>query len=129
FVAIADAGRFADAAARLSLTQQSVSKRIAALEKHLGVRLFTRTGRGAQLTIDGQSFLPHAHDLLRAEERAAASVRPRRRALRVDVISRRLAPGFLLREFHRAHPETELEVVTLFAVGAAIAAVSSGAIA
>ena len=86
FVAAAAAGQFAEAADDLSITQQAVSKRIAALEKDLGVRLFTRTARGARLTTDGQAFLPHARDLLQAEERAAASVRPGRRALRVDVI-------------------------------------------
>jgi len=53
FVAVADAGQFQEAAADLSITRQAVSKRIAALEKHLGVRLFTRTARRAQLTIDG----------------------------------------------------------------------------
>jgi DNA-binding transcriptional LysR family regulator len=128
FVAAADAGQFQEAAADLSITQQAVSKRVAALEKDLGVRLFTRTARGARLTIDGQAFLPHARDLLRAEERAAASVRPGRRALRVDVIGRRLAPAALLRAFHRAYPETELDVVTLFDAGAAIDAVRSGTI-
>jgi DNA-binding transcriptional LysR family regulator len=128
FVAVADAGQFQDAAADLSITQQAVSKRIAALERDLGVRLFTRTARGAQLTIDGQAFLPHARDLLQAEERAAASVRPGRRALRVDVIGRRLAPAGLLRGFHRAYPEIELDVVTLFDADAAIAAVGSGTI-
>jgi DNA-binding transcriptional LysR family regulator len=92
------------------------------------VRLFTRTPRGARLTIDGQAFLPHARDLLQAEERAAASVRPGRRALRVDVIGRRLAPAGLLRDFHRAHPDTELDVVTLFDADAAIDAVRSGMI-
>ena len=60
FVAAADSGQFQHAAADLSVTQQAVSKRIAALEKELGVRLFIRTARGAQLTIDGQAFLPHA---------------------------------------------------------------------
>ncbi|MFJ6569090.1 LysR family transcriptional regulator [Streptomyces sp. NPDC091292] len=128
FVAVADAGQFQEAAAHLTITQQAVSKRVAALEKSLGVRLFTRTARGARLTIDGQAFLPHARDLLRAEERAAASVRPGSRALRVDVIGRRLAPAGLLRDFHRAHPGTELDVVTLFDADAAIAAVRSGAI-
>ncbi|MEU8797162.1 LysR family transcriptional regulator [Spirillospora sp. NPDC048819] len=128
FVAVADAGRFQEAAADLSITQQAVSKRIAVLEKDLGVRLFTRTARGAGLTVDGQAFLPHARDLLRAEERAAASVRPGRRALRVDVIGRQLAPAGLLRGFHRAHPDIELEVVTLFDAGAAIAAVRAGTI-
>lgn len=108
FVAVADAGQVQEAAADLSITQQAVSKRITALENDLGVRLFTRTARGAQLTIDGQAFLHHARDLLQVERWAAASVRPGCRALRVDVIGRRLAPAGLLRDFHRAHPETEL---------------------
>ncbi|MFJ8357320.1 LysR family transcriptional regulator [Streptomyces sp. NPDC093984] len=128
FVAAADAGRFQDAAAELSITQQAVSKRIATLERILGVRLFTRTARGAKLTIDGQAFLPHARDLLRAEERAVASVRPGRRALRVDVIGRRLAPAAVLRGFHRAHPDVELDVVTLFDADAAVEAIRSGTI-
>jgi len=129
FVAAADAGRFQDAAASLSITQQAVSKRIAALEKDLGVRLFTRTARGAQLTIDGQAFLPHARELLRVEARADASVRPGRRALRVDVHSRRIAPAVLLQDFHRTHPRIELDVVTLDAdVHAATAAVEAGTI-
>lgn len=128
FVAAADAGRFQDAAAALSITQQAVSKRIAALERRLGVRLFTRTPRGARLTIDGQAFLPHARALLQAEERAVASVRPGSRALRVDVIGRRLAPAVLLHGFHRAHPDSELDVVTLFDADAAVAALRAGTI-
>jgi DNA-binding transcriptional LysR family regulator len=128
FTAAADAGQFQEAAVDLSITQQAVSKRIAALEKDLGVRLFTRTARGIQLSIDGQAFLPHARALLQAEERAAASVRPGRRALRVDVIGRRIAPAGLLRDFHRAHPGTELDVVAILSAGAAIAAVQSGTV-
>ncbi|MEU6380740.1 LysR family transcriptional regulator [Streptomyces sp. NPDC046909] len=128
FVAAAEAGRFQDAAATLAVTQQAVSKRLAALEKELAVRLFTRTARGVRLTIDGQAFLPHARALLDAEERALASVRPGSRALRVDVIGRRLAPAALLRDFHRAHPDVPLDVVTLFDAKEALAAVRSGAI-
>ena len=121
FVAVADAGQFREAALGLDVTQQAVSKRVAALEKDLGARLFTRTARGVQLTVDGQVFLPHARELLQAEERAAASVRPGRRALRVDVIGRRLAPADLLQE-------AALDVVTLFDADAAISAVRSGTI-
>jgi DNA-binding transcriptional LysR family regulator len=128
FVAAADAGQFQEAAAVLSITQQAVSKRIAGLERDLEVRLFTRTARGAQLTIDGQAFLPHARELLRAADRADASVRPGRRALRVDVV-KRVASAVLLQDFHRAHPEIELDVVTLNAdVDAAVAAVEAGTI-
>ncbi|MFJ5308441.1 LysR family transcriptional regulator [Streptomyces sp. NPDC088350] len=128
FVAIADAGRFQDAATELSITQQAVSKRIAALERAVGVRLFARTPRGAEPTVDGRAFLPHARELLRAEARAFASVRPGHRALRVDVIGRGLAPAALLRDFHRARPEIELDVVTLFDADAAVDAIRSGTI-
>ncbi|MGN9909821.1 LysR family transcriptional regulator [Phytohabitans sp. LJ34] len=129
FVAAADAGQFQEAAATLSVTQQAVSKRIAALERDLDVRLFTRTARGAQLTVDGQAFLPHARELLRVAARADASVRPGRRALRVDVHSRRIAPAVLLQDFHRAHPEIALDVVTLSGdVDTATAAVEAGTV-
>ncbi|MGC4835705.1 LysR substrate-binding domain-containing protein [Micromonospora vinacea] len=61
--------------------------------------------------------------------RADASVRPGRRALRVDVHSRRIAPAVLLQGFHRAHPRIELDVVTLDAdVHAAMAAVEAGTV-
>ena len=129
FVVAANAGQLQEAAAALSISQQAVSKRIAALERDLDVRLFTRTARGVQLTIDGQAFLPHARELLRVAERADASVRPGRRALRVDVVNRRIAPAVLLQDFYRTHPEIELDVVTLNAdVEAAIAAVEAGTI-
>ncbi|MEU2118249.1 LysR family transcriptional regulator [Streptomyces sp. NPDC016459] len=128
FVAVADAGQFREAAAELAVTQQAVSKRMAALERDLGVRLFTRTPRGAQLTIDGQAFLPHARELLRVAERAVASVRPGRRPLRVDVIASRVAPSGLMRGFHRAHPEIDLDVMMLFDVERAVGALRSGEI-
>ncbi|OIK02208.1 LysR family transcriptional regulator [Streptomyces monashensis] len=129
FVAAADAGQFQEAAAELAVTQQAVSKRIATLERTLGVRLFTRTARGAELTIDGQAFLPHARELLRVAERATASVRTGRRPLRVDVINSRGAATGLMRGFHRAHPEIDLDVVMLLdGVETAVAAVRSGAI-
>ncbi|MQY30558.1 LysR family transcriptional regulator [Nocardia aurantia] len=129
FVAVADTGQFQEAAAALSLTQQAVSKRIATLEKDLAVRLFTRTARGARLTIDGQAFLPHARELLRVAERADASVRPGRRALRIDVVNRRIATAVLLQDFYRTRPDLELDVVTLDTdVEGAIAAVEAGTI-
>ncbi|MFF3614906.1 LysR family transcriptional regulator [Streptomyces sp. NPDC002580] len=128
FVAAAEAGQFQEAAAELAITQQAASKRIAALERNLGVRLFTRTARGAELTIDGQAFLPHARELLRVAERAVTSVHAGRRPLRVDVIASRGAASGLMRGFHRAHPEIELDVVWLFDIETAVAAVRSGEI-
>jgi DNA-binding transcriptional LysR family regulator len=129
FVTVAEEGRFQLAAARLGISQQAVSKRLATLETDLGVRLFTRSAGGTRLTIDGQAFLPHARELLRVERRAVDSVRPDRRALRLDVISYRTAPTAVVRGFHQAHPDIELDLVTIVdSAQAAIAAVEAGTI-
>ncbi|MFI7416242.1 LysR family transcriptional regulator [Nonomuraea sp. NPDC049684] len=128
FVAAAEAGQFQEAAADLAVTQQAVSKRIAALERDLGVRLFTRTPRGTKLTIDGQAFLPHARELLRVAERAVASVRPGSRPLRVDVLASRGVGSGLMRGFHHAYPGIDLDVVMLFDIDAAVSAIRSGTI-
>ncbi len=130
FVAVADTGQFQAAADELALTQQAVSKRIAALERGLGARLFVRGPRGARLSVDGQAFLPHARELLTAEDRALASVLPARRALRVDVLNRRTAPAVLLRAFHQQYPDIDLDVVTLpvLETDSALAAVAAGTI-
>lgn len=130
FVTVAETGQFQEAAVELRITQQAVSKRVASLERALGVTLFVRTARGARLTLDGQAFLPHAREVLRAVERAAASVRPGERALRVDVLHRRIAPALALRGFYQSHPGTDLDVVTLSDANAttAIEAVLAGEI-
>lgn len=130
FVAVAAEGQFQAAADELGITQQAASKRIGTLERELGVKLFTRSPRGVRLTVDGQAFLPHARDLLAAEERALDSVLPGRRALRVDVLNRRIAPATLLRTYYQLHPEIDLDVVTLSdaSAEAALAAVSDGTV-
>jgi DNA-binding transcriptional LysR family regulator len=129
FVTVAEEGQFQLAAARLGISQQAVSKRLAALESDLGVRLLTRTAGGTQPTLDGQALLPHARELLRVEKRAADSVRPGRRALRVDVVTHRTAPSAVLRNFDRVHPEVELDLVTIVdSAPAAIAALQAGTI-
>ncbi|MEV0699914.1 LysR family transcriptional regulator [Saccharopolyspora sp. NPDC050389] len=130
FTAIAENGQFQATADELGITQQAASKRIAALERELSVRLFTRTARGVSLTVDGQAFLPHARELLRAAERATAAVAPGRRALRIDVVSRRIAPGNILRDFYQQHPGIDLDVVALVNANAeaALAEVTAGTI-
>jgi DNA-binding transcriptional LysR family regulator len=130
FAAVAEAGQFQAAADELGITQQAASKRVATLERELGVRLFARIARGVQLTVDGQAFLPHARELLRAAERASAAVTPGRRALRIDVVGRRIAPSNILHAFYQRHPDIALDVVTLAHADAAsaMAEISAGAL-
>lgn len=130
FLKVASEGQFQGAADELGITQQAVSKRIGTLERELGVVLFARGPRGAALTIDGHAFLPHARDLLQAEDRALASVMPGRRALRVDVRNRRTAPATLLHTFYQQHRDVALDVVALpdLNLDAALAAVVAGTV-
>ncbi|MFJ9039680.1 LysR family transcriptional regulator [Streptomyces sp. NPDC102406] len=120
FVTVADEGQFQVAAQELGISQQAVSKRVAALERELGVRLFTRVPSGARLTLDGQAFLPHAKAVLRALAKATAAVRPGRRPLRVDVMGTRAMTAGLIQDFHRAHPDVALYIVALGAAGKAV---------
>jgi DNA-binding transcriptional LysR family regulator len=113
FVRAAELGQLRHAADELGVTQQAVSKRIAALERDIGVRLFTRTARGVELTLDGQAFLPHARSIVTGVERAMTAVRPGSRALRIDVLGLRTAQAVVLHDYWRSHPEADLDVVTL----------------
>lgn len=64
FLAVAETGNFSRAAEQKLLTQSTVSQHIATLESELGLRLFDRTGRGAELTEAGRLFCRHAGYIL-----------------------------------------------------------------
>src|SRR5437660_10496623 len=78
FVIVADAGGFARASGRLTLTQPAASRQILALERELGVALFDRIGRRIALTSEGEDLLRRSRRLLED----AASLGERARALR-----------------------------------------------
>jgi DNA-binding transcriptional LysR family regulator len=64
FVAVAEEGSIRAAAHRLHLTQPPLSRHMRALERRLGVQLFTRTPRGVLLTPAGEVLLVEARDTL-----------------------------------------------------------------
>jgi DNA-binding transcriptional LysR family regulator len=102
FLAVVDEGHFTEAADRLDMTQQAVSKRIARLESGLGVPLLSRSRTGVRLTGDGAAFLPHARALVSLADQATAMLRARRRALRIDVLARDAAPVDMVRAFYES---------------------------
>lgn len=65
FVEVAERLSFVRAAQALHLTQPALSRQIAALEDDWGVRLFTRSRRGTELTSEGTALLERARTLLR----------------------------------------------------------------
>ncbi|MEV1328485.1 LysR family transcriptional regulator [Micromonospora costi] len=75
FVAVAEESSFTRAAARLMITQQSLSQQVNALERILGAKLFDRDSRGTRLTDTGALFLPEARAVLDRADEAVAVVR------------------------------------------------------
>jgi DNA-binding transcriptional LysR family regulator len=76
FLAVASAGSLSAAARQLDVVPMQVSRRIAALEEDLGVRLFHRTTRSLTLTAEGEAFVPFATAMVDAESGARAELRP-----------------------------------------------------
>jgi DNA-binding transcriptional LysR family regulator len=75
FAAVATASSLSGAARRLGLSAMTVSRRLASLEKELGVRLVHRTTRSASLTPEGEVLLPFARSILEADEAARATLK------------------------------------------------------
>jgi LysR family transcriptional regulator for bpeEF and oprC len=100
----------------MSLSRAAASGHVAALEKHLGVRLLNRTTRRVSLTAEGAEFLRRTQRILEelrdAEETLRDARTKPRGLLRVDVpvaFGRYLLlPA--LPEFARRYPEIELDV-------------------
>ncbi len=117
FVRVSEAGSFSSAARESATTQSAVSKQIAALEAHLGVKLLSRSTRALSLTAEGEAFFPEAQRLVAdfeaAEERlrggrarltgwlrVAASVGYGRRILMPRVLS-----------FLKKHPDLRIDLL------------------
>lgn len=71
-----EAGSLSAAGRRIGITAMAASRKLAALETELGVRLVHRTTRALSLTPEGEAFLPHARALVEQEAEARAAVRP-----------------------------------------------------
>jgi DNA-binding transcriptional LysR family regulator len=73
-LAVVDEGGFTRAAARVHVSQPSLSQGVRTLEAELGTPLFHRLGRRVVLTAAGEAFIDPARQALRDVETARASV-------------------------------------------------------
>ena len=116
FIAVAEAGTFTLAAARLGIQQPPLSQQIKLLERELGFGLFRRLPKDVELTVGGNVFLAEARNIVasveRASQRAAGAAHGMTGRLSVgfttSAITHWLAPR-LIREFRQAFPHVEIE--------------------
>lgn len=111
----AHSGSFSRAARELALSQASVSRIIAALERSLGVQLLARTTRAVTLTDAGADYLARIEGVLDALDEADHLARgggPLRGLLRIGLSTsfgvREVIPR--LPEFLARHPELRIDL-------------------
>jgi DNA-binding transcriptional LysR family regulator len=116
FMRVAELGSFAAVAQRMNVARSVVTRQVAALERHLGVKLIARSTRRLNLTAAGLGYLERCREILELVETAEADLHDERQALRGPIRItlpfsfgiRQLMPMFS--EFMEAHPGVTLEL-------------------
>lgn len=110
FVSVAEQRNFTRAAQELFVSQPTLSKQIAALERAVGTQLFRREHDGAHLTRSGEAMLPYARSILATAAEAEAALNTATAELTIGFW---LSPGngllpTVLSRFSRQHPDTSV---------------------
>ncbi|MDY7578148.1 LysR family transcriptional regulator [Herbaspirillum sp. RTI4] len=120
FLAAAETGQFSAAASKAHVTQTAITASIKELESALGVQLFIRHhASGVSLTVDGQKFLHHAHNIAAAVNSAIHDPGLMRQdvtgAFRIgathSMLSYYAVPA--IAQFAKAYPQIKLDVIEL----------------
>ncbi len=117
FSKVVDQGGFSAAGRALGMPKSKISRRVAALEEYLGVRLLERTTRKVQISEVGAIFYRHCKRIQEEAEHASVSVSqmlesPRgllRIGASVTTGQHLLSP--LMAEFMARYPSVDLEIV------------------
>ena len=116
FVRVAELGSFAAVAQQLGVARSVVTRQIAGLEAHLGVKLMARSTRRLTLTSAGTAYLEKCRVILNLVEAAETDVAEERAAPRGNIRMglplsfglKRLAP--MLLDFSQRYPEVGLDM-------------------
>ena len=114
FVRVAESGSFTAVADQLQVARSAITRQIVALEKHLAVKLITRSTRSLTLTTAGAAYLEKCRVILNLVDAAESSLTedqsvPRGRirlALPLSFGLQQLVPSLL--DFAQAQPHVEL---------------------
>ena len=117
FVAVAEVRSFRRAAGNLYVSQPTISRQIARLERELGTQLFERYGRHVECTLSGQFLLPLAQSIIARtdetvslmREQAGAGLTGARFGATGMVFAHLLLP--IVTRFITAYPTVKLDLV------------------
>lgn len=116
FVTLAETRNFTQAAKTLNLTQSAISHSIKSLEEDVGCRLFERIGKKVFLSVQGESLLGTATQILNLMNSSRERLRSRNSwgvgRLRIAApasICEYLVPE-ILREFKESFPQCEIKL-------------------
>ncbi len=116
FLVVARELHFSRAAEQLHMSQPALSQQVRALERDLGVELFTRTSRQVALTPAGEALLAAAPRAIYEMDEAVLTARRAASGATGRLIVGSVRSGLssvvpsLMRAFWDAHPEVRLEV-------------------
>jgi LysR family nitrogen assimilation transcriptional regulator len=117
FVKVAELSSVGKASDFLNIAQPTLSRQIRALELELKSNLFSRDGRGVQLTVHGRRFLEHARGILHAADTAMDALNEGKSVYEGKVVAgmtpsigRRIIPDYVER-FTERFPKASLSVV------------------
>lgn len=117
FVAIANARGLTRASIAINVGQATLSRQLAALEKHLGCRLFHRSTRAINLTEQGEIYLRYAVRMLELSDEAEAELHENNAGLRGSLrvaCSNGFGRKFLipaLVPWYAMHPQLHIELL------------------
>ncbi|HEY5798595.1 MAG TPA: LysR family transcriptional regulator [Burkholderiaceae bacterium] len=117
FVKVVETGGFSSAARALSMPKTTVSAKVAALEKRLGVTLLQRTTRKLRVTEAGETYFHHCASAVREIELGEAALRSTQEKpsglLRITVpvdFGRTVMPP-IVRAYLEKYPDTRVEML------------------
>jgi len=116
YLRVAELGSFAAVARQMGVARSVITRQVAALEAHLGVRLIARTTRSLTLTAAGSTYLERCREILglleaTENELVEGHQKPRgliRLSVPLSFGLHQLAP--LLIDFSAAHPEVSTAI-------------------
>ncbi len=116
FVRVAEAGSFTAVADQMNVARSAVTRQIAALEAHLGVKLIARSTRRLSLTSAGTAYIEQCRDILDRIDEAEGNLDGERQTLRGTIRASvpmtfgllHLTP--LILEFSQAHPDIRIDL-------------------